>query len=321
MEPHPQTAPKATVSPRKSPYFAPSSRTKNLPRKRKASAKPLQDAKKVDEFQERSQSLKRRKDDNGPAECNTLEVEGVIEPHNQKAVPDPGESPSPVGHFDIELNDGKEDKQDVNESKAPSETIKHTEEYVKAARKAARKDLRARERAERATRSSSSPKKDSIAKLSRHMAGTESHDHSQQVSQYSPHEHGQTSNTMGTMKSQGPDLYRSQLPASIASEGPVTKATKRGPRTRAPKARSREVAAKKETDPAKAAEPIEIAEGKSVSRKRKIDEDAELLEGGQKTPIATITPINPGKKEQKGPTSSSAEQSSKAEGFQSPMIR
>ncbi len=305
----PQRQSKATTSPKKSPYFAPSRNMRIPSRKRKANAEPLHDTKHEGRSLQRSKSLKRRKHHKGAPDCNKLDRESVNLPRDQPTRIHQVEGILSVDRSGIATDHHGGKKQNLEITGALIGLVERPEEAANI-RKAAKKDRRVRERAEHTVRRSSSQETGPKHKPSNPVAEAKALEYAPTESQYSAHEHKQTLNTLGDGIGTSPNIKESQSPAPIAPKALVaneTKSTKREVRTEGQKAQRRQEAAQRKADRAKAAEPIEVAEEEVVSRQRKSDEGVSISEGGQDLENATSTPIIPGKGKMKHPRNLSAE--------------
>jgi hypothetical protein len=168
---------KATISPKMSPYFAPSGRTKTLSRKRKASSETFIDER---ESLKRSESLKNRQYDNEAADGNTVELNSINLPRDRAALPTIGELARIVDCFKNGTVRHEDDKHDLNVQKATMWSVERTKEATDV-RRAAKKRRRKRDRVEHAVRSSQSTETGSTTKSSETVAKTEAKKYSPTV--------------------------------------------------------------------------------------------------------------------------------------------
>lgn len=305
---------KPTVSPKKSPYFAASGRTRTPSRKRKVNAEPLRDP---------IESLKRRKHDNGAADCNTVERGSVKLPRDLTSLPHLREATSSIDRSDSGTDCHEENKQNLNITGALTGSVEQTKEAADV-RKAVRKDQKVRERVEHAVRRSSSQTIDPMNKSSKTVVKAKAYEDLPATIQHIAHGHRQTPNILEEGRGKARGLRQSQSPALIAPQAPVANTTKSPNRkagTETQKAQRRKKAVKKKADQAEAAETVEAAKEELVGRKRECDEGANHPADGHEPKSATTTPTISGKKAWKHNREFSSEQRNQSEGFQSPMIQ
>lgn len=168
---------KATISPKKSPYFAPSARTKTLSRKRKANPETFIDER---ESLKRSESLKSRQYDNEVADGNTWELNSINLSRDRAALSTIGELAIIVDCFENGTVRNEDDKHDTNVQEATMWSVERTKELTDV-RKAAKKRRRKRDRVEHAVRSSQSTETGSTTKSSETVAKIKAKKHSPTV--------------------------------------------------------------------------------------------------------------------------------------------